>query len=174
MRELAWLFLKLGTIAFGGPAAHIAMMEGEVVRRRQWLTHEEFLDLLGATNQIPGPNSTEMAIHIGQLTRKVQEVTDQAVELAFVDQGYTGEAPAMEAAVQGIQLEVVSHKEAKRGFVLLPRRWVVERSFAWMARFRRLARDYERLPATLVAFISWLLPASCSHGCSSPQTQHES
>jgi len=65
LRELAWLFLKLGTIAFGGPAAHIAMMEDEVVRRRQWLTREEFLDLLGATNLIPGPNSTEMAIHIG-------------------------------------------------------------------------------------------------------------
>ena len=65
LRSLAWLFLKLGTIAFGGPAAHIAMMEDEVVRRRKWMTREEFLDLLGATNLIPGPNSTEMAIHIG-------------------------------------------------------------------------------------------------------------
>lgn len=65
LRSLAWLFLKLGTIAFGGPAAHIAMMEDEVVRRRQWLSREEFLDLLGAANLIPGPNSTEMAIHIG-------------------------------------------------------------------------------------------------------------
>lgn len=64
--ELAGLFLRLGTTAFGGPAAHVAMMEDEVVRRRKWLTHEEFLDLLGATNLIPGPNSTEMAIHIGQ------------------------------------------------------------------------------------------------------------
>src|SRR5215510_44088 len=65
LKELTVLFLKLGITAFGGPAAHIAMMEEEVVRRRQWLTREEFLDLLGATNLIPGPNSTELAIHIG-------------------------------------------------------------------------------------------------------------
>ena len=63
--EVARLFLKLGVIGFGGPAAHIALMEDEVVRRRQWLTRAQFLDLLGATNLIPGPNSTEMAIHIG-------------------------------------------------------------------------------------------------------------
>jgi chromate transporter len=67
LTELLALFLRLGTTAFGGPAAHISMMEDEVVRRRGWLTHEEFLDLLGATNLIPGPNSTEMAIHIGFL-----------------------------------------------------------------------------------------------------------
>jgi chromate transporter len=65
LRQLAWVFLKLGAIAFGGPAAHIAMMEDEVVRRRRWLPRNEFLDLLGATNLIPGPNSTELAIHIG-------------------------------------------------------------------------------------------------------------
>ena len=64
--ELARLFLKLGTVSFGGPAAHIAMMEDEVVRRRAWLTHQEFLDLVGAVNLIPGPNSTEMAIHVGR------------------------------------------------------------------------------------------------------------
>ncbi len=63
--DLAWLFLRLGATALGGPAAHIAMMEEEVVGRRRWLTREQFLDLLGATNLIPGPNSTEMAIHIG-------------------------------------------------------------------------------------------------------------
>jgi transposase len=74
-------------------------------------------------------------------------VTGEAVELAYVDQGYTGAAPAAEA--QGIRLAVVKPPEARRGFVLWPRRWVVERSFAWAARFRRLARDYERLPTTV-------------------------
>jgi chromate transporter len=66
LRELALLFLRLGTIAFGGPAAHIALMEEEVVRRREWLRRDEFLDLVGAVNLLPGPNSTELAIHIGQ------------------------------------------------------------------------------------------------------------
>src|SRR3954468_14300290 len=65
LRALAALFLRLGATAFGGPAAHIALMEDEVVRRRAWLTRDEFLDLPGATNLIPGPNSTELAIHIG-------------------------------------------------------------------------------------------------------------
>lgn len=65
LRELATLFLRLGTTAFGGPAAHIALMEDEVVRRRHWMTRERFLDYVGATNLIPGPNSTELAIHIG-------------------------------------------------------------------------------------------------------------
>ena len=65
LSELARLFLRLGTTAFGGPAAHIAMMEDEVVSRRRWLSREQFLDLIGATNMIPGPNSTEMAIHVG-------------------------------------------------------------------------------------------------------------
>lgn len=66
LAEIARLFLKLGMVAFGGPPAHIAMMEDEVVSRRHWLTREQFLDFLGATNLIPGPNSTEMAIHIGR------------------------------------------------------------------------------------------------------------
>ena len=79
----------------------------------------------------------------------MQETTGESVEVAFVDQGYTGEQPAEEAKANSIRLEVVKLPKAKRGFVLLPRRWVVERSFAWLSRFRRLARDYERLPETL-------------------------
>ena len=65
LREVAQLFLKLGVIGFGGPAAHIAMMRDEVVRRRAWIDDERFLELVGATNLIPGPNSTELAIHLG-------------------------------------------------------------------------------------------------------------
>jgi transposase len=85
----------------------------------------------------------------GGCSGRRQQVTGQNVELAYVDQGYTG-ANAAEAAQQhGLRLEVVKHTEAKRGFGLLPRRWVIERSFAWATRFRRLARDYERLDTTL-------------------------
>ena len=65
LKEVGALFFKLGSIAFGGPAAHIAMMEDEVVKKRKWMTHQHFLDLVGATNLIPGPNSTEMTMHCG-------------------------------------------------------------------------------------------------------------
>lgn len=95
------------------------------------------------------PANEQDRTQVEQLAREVQDITGQSVELAYVDQGYTGEQPAKDAEQHGIQLEVVKLAEAKRGFVLLPRRWVVERSFGWLARFRRLARDYERLPETL-------------------------
>jgi transposase len=98
------------------------------------------------------PADEQDRAQVGELARQVQEITGERVELAYVDQGYTGQAAEEAAAEHGIQLEVVKHTEAKRGFVLLPRRWVVERSFAWAARFRRLARDYERLASTLGAF----------------------
>ncbi|TCP10620.1 transposase [Crenobacter luteus] len=83
------------------------------------------------------------------MAEAIQDVSDQTVTLVYIDQGYTGAHPAAAAREHGIELEVVKLPEAKRGFVLLPRRWVVERSFGWAARFRRLARDYERLPETL-------------------------
>jgi transposase len=86
---------------------------------------------------------------VGKLAEAVQEATGDAVELAYVDQGYTGDTPAADAEAHGIRLEVIKLPEAKKGFVLLPRRWVVERSFGWAARFRRLAKDYERLTETL-------------------------
>jgi transposase len=95
------------------------------------------------------PASEQDRAEVDQLAQAVQEETGHSVELAFVDTGYTGEQAAKEAEAAGMRLEVIKLPEAKHGFVLLPRRWVVERSFAWMARFRRLARDYERLPETL-------------------------
>lgn len=101
------------------------------------------------------PANEQERAQVGDLVKDVQEVTGENVEVAFVDQGYTGNEPAEQAARQGVRLIVVKLEEAKRGFVLLPRRWVVERSFAWAARFRRLARDYERLPSTL-AGLHWL------------------
>lgn len=88
---------------------------------------------------------------VGELARGIQEATGQSVALAWVDQGYTGEAAAQAAREHGIELEVVKLDEAKKGFVLMPRRWVVERSFAWSSRFRRLSKDYERLAETLAS-----------------------
>lgn len=87
---------------------------------------------------------------VAELAKRVQDLTGETVEIAWVDQGYSGEDAEAAAAEHGIDLLVVKHTEAKRGFVLLPRRWVVERSFAWMARCRRLVKDYERLPGVLV------------------------
>lgn len=92
---------------------------------------------------------------VGELAANLQQVTGQNVQLAYVDQGYTGADAAEAAQTHRLQLEVVKLPTAKRGFVLLPRRWVVERSFAWAARFRRLARDYERLGPTF-AGLHWL------------------
>ena len=101
------------------------------------------------------PANEQERVQVGELAKQVQEATQRSVHLAYVDQGYTGQTVANAAAEQGIELEVVKLAEAKRGFVLLPRRWVVERSFAWLARFRRLSRDDERLPSTL-AGLHWL------------------
>lgn len=96
------------------------------------------------------PANAQEREQVAPLAKAVQEVTEQNIEVAFVDPGDTGDGPAKAAQQQGIRLEVVKLDQAKRGFGLLPRRWVVERSFAWAARFRRLARAYERLSETLM------------------------
>jgi transposase len=101
------------------------------------------------------PANEQERAQVADLAAQVQEVTGQNVSLAFVDQGYTGDDAAKQGADHGIRLEVVKHTEAKKGFVLLPRRWVVERTFGWLGRFRRLTRDYERLTETLAAW-HWL------------------
>jgi len=98
------------------------------------------------------PANDQDRAQVEQLSAQVQEVTGESIDVAFVDQGYTGARPIQDAAAHRIHLEVVKLPEAKKGFVLLPRRWVVERSFAWAVRFRHLARDCERLPATLAGF----------------------
>lgn len=108
------------------------------------------------------PANEQERAQVEQLASQVQEVTGETVEVAFVDQSYTGESAEQAAASQGIKLVVVKHEKARRGFVLLPTRWVVERSFAWTSRFRRLTRDYERFAETLrglhfLAFVCLLL-----------------
>lgn len=103
---------------------------------------------------VTAANEQERA-QVAELCVQVQQATDWNIELAYVDQGYTGAEPVQQAGAEGIQLHVVKHAEAKRGFVLLPRRWVVERTFGWLGRFRRLARDYERLSTTLTSW-HWL------------------
>ena len=95
------------------------------------------------------PASAQDRGEVEKLARTMQAVTGDSVEIAWVDQGYTGERAEQAAARHGIDLKVVKLPEAKRGFVLLPRRWVVERSFAWATRFRRLVKDYERYAQTL-------------------------
>jgi transposase len=118
-------------------------------KRRKGSTTHAAVDTLGHPLALRvTPADAQEREQVGALAAAVQEATGENVEVAFVDQGYAGDEPAAEAAAHGIRLEVIKLPEAKQGFVLLPRHWVVERSFAWAARFRRLARDYERLPET--------------------------
>ena len=95
------------------------------------------------------PANQDDRTQVEALSQELQEATGENVQVAYVDQGYNGEDAAEQASKHGIALCVVKLEEAKRGFVLLPKRWVVERSFAWATRFRRLAKDYERLPETV-------------------------
>lgn len=95
------------------------------------------------------PANEQERAQVGELCRQVQEATGQTVQVSFGDQGYTGEEAEYAAAVHDLDLQVVKKPEGQTGFILLPRRWVVERSFAWLSRFRRLGRDYERLSTSL-------------------------
>lgn len=118
IHELAWFFLRLGTTAFGGPAAHIAIMEDELVRRRRWLSREKFLDLLGASNLIPGPSSSELAIHIGYLragwigllVAGSCFIVPAAIIVAVLAWGYVhfGRLPATSAILYGVKPVVIA------------------------------------------------------------------
>jgi transposase len=132
-------------------------------KRRKGSKIHAAVDTLGhlLTLHVTPANAQDRA-QVAEMAQAVQAATDAQVTLAYVDQGYSGEAAAQAAAAHGIELHVVKLAEAKRGFVLLPRRWVAERSFAWKTRFRRLVRDYERMPETLtglhlVAFATLML-----------------
>ena len=98
------------------------------------------------------PANEQDRAQVAQLAEQEQDVTDASVEVASVDQGDIGDRARQDAADHGMQLEVVKRPQAKKGFLRLLRRWVVERSFGWAARFRRLARGYERLPGTLAGW----------------------
>src|ERR1700733_10307466 len=98
------------------------------------------------------PANVDDRAEVGKLADAVQEATGETVELIYVDQGYTGEKPAQTASAHGIELCVVKLAEAKKGFVLLPKRWVVDRCFGWMTRCRKLLKDNGRSPATLAGF----------------------
>ena len=118
LRELAALFLLLGATAFGGPAAHIALMEEEVVRRRRWLTAEEFLDLVGATNLIPGPNSTELALHIGHrragwaglLVAGAAFILPATIIVTAIAWAYVrfGQLPAIQGVLYGVKPVIIA------------------------------------------------------------------
>jgi chromate transporter len=130
LRELALLFLKLGTVAFGGPAAHVALMRDEVVRRRQWLSEQQFLDYLSATNFIPGPNSTEMAIHIGHrragwpglVVAGVCFIVPAAVLVGIIAWAYVkfGKLPQVAGVLYGVKPVVIA--------VILQALWQLGRS----------------------------------------------
>lgn len=155
LREIAERYPQPSAAIFDGRTLQSSPESGDRAgydghKRRKGSKVHLAVDTLGQLLAvIVTPANEQERAQVAALAAKVQEVTGDSVQVAFVDQGYTGDAAAAAAEQHGIRLEVVKLPTAKRGFVLLPRRWVVERSFAWMARFRRLARDYERLATTL-------------------------
>lgn len=159
--------LRLALRALGGrnPAPSAAIYDSRVLRstpesgqRAGYNGHKKIkgskvhaaVDTLGHLLALKvTPANEDDRTQVEALSKEIQEATGENVEIAYVDQGYTGKDAAEQAQKHGIELVVVKLEEAKRGFVLLPKRWVVERSFAWATRFRRLAKDYERLPETV-------------------------
>ncbi len=143
-------------------------------KRRTGSTIHLAVDTLGHLLAVQvTPADDQDRAHVGVLAAMVQVVTGETVEVAFVDQGYTGNVPREAAAVHAIRLAVAKLPDAKRGFILLPRRWGVERSFAWASRFRRLVRDDERLPETVaglhfVAFACLMLQQLLTRAAQSP------
>ncbi len=132
-----------------------ALVTTDISAKRALKVHAA-VDILGhlLALKVTAANKQERA-QVADLVKEVQHATGKNVEVAFVDQGYTGEEPAEQAAKRGIRLIVVKFEEAKKGFVLMPRRSVFELSLSWASRLRRLARDYERLPPSLAA-LHWL------------------
>lgn len=147
-RQPSAVVLDGRTVQSTPESGHRAGYDGH--KRKQGAKVHAAVDTLGCLLAlVVTPADEQERAQVEQLAAQVQEVTGENVDIAFADQGYTGEAAAEAAAQHGLKLVVVKHTEAKRGFVLLPKRWVVERSFAWTSRFRRLAKDYERLADTL-------------------------
>jgi len=155
LREIAGRYPQPSAAIFDGRVLQSSPESGDRAgydghKRRKGSKVHLAVDTLGQLlAAIVTPANEQERAQVAELAEKVKVATGESVEVAFVDQGYTGDQAAADAAEHGIRLEVVKLPTAKHGFVLLPRRWVVERSFAWMARFRRLARDYERLSETL-------------------------
>ncbi len=146
---LSWIAsLRSGTMQSSPESGARAGYDG--AKRRKGSKVHIAVDTLGhlLVLHVTPANEGDRA-QVEELAKQVQKVTGHNVQVTYVDAGYTGEAAAEAAEEEGIRLEVVKLPDAKRGFVLLLRRWVVERSFAWSTRFRRLTRDYERLPETL-------------------------
>ncbi|MGY3091349.1 transposase [Hymenobacter sp. UYAg731] len=129
-------------------SGHRAGYDG--AKRRKGSKAHIAVDMLGQLlSVVITPANEQERAQVGELCQRVQAITGKTVQGGFVDQGHTGEEAEYAAAVHDVDLQVLKKPESQTGFVLLPRPWVVERSFAWLSRFRRLARDYERLSCTL-------------------------
>lgn len=129
-------------------SGHRAGYDG--TKRRKGSKAHIAVDTLGhLLSVVITPANEQERAQVGELCRQVQEITGQTVIVGFVDQGYTGEEAEYAAVVHDIDLQVITKAEGQTGFVILPKRWVVECSFAWLSRFRRLGRDYERVSVSL-------------------------